>query len=274
MSLKAKKKLTWLGLARAAQSLSEVKGEIELLKENVGSWENFEDGVDDQTQYSEFNTYLQNNGFTSTEADTFIQKIKNNFTDDDNSGTTWDEFHDFVVDTADSYEEFQNQFGNQNTLTSDLEVKDGANKGNSAAGIKVFDSAGVTRDGVDVPAGAVEVFGTEVHFSKTDNTTDGSVDPGTISYSNLRTDDSDDVVDVGQSITISADVENTHDSEQQISTALTEDGFVIRAESFRVQANSNRTISFTVTKDEYVCHDYQIAGLSPITVCWEPSELI
>lgn len=280
--LKAKDKLLWLGMKRAAQSLSDVKEEMEKLRNTVGEYTTFQDALQngydldgDGTKeaidsFSDFKTYLKDNGWTQSEADSFVEKIKNSYTDEDSDGTVFDEFKDYVLNEAESYTEVKNSFNSNTTVSGDTETDDGT----KVAGIKFYENGGVTRDGVQVPEGATEVFGTEIHFSKSNPPTqEDSDDSDLFNVSNIRTDDSDNVVTVYQDITISADIENTGSYVEFFAASLKEDGEGIKTKTFKIGPGSTKTVDFTLSKSEYVCHDYQINTSGTITVCWAPEGL-
>lgn len=267
MSLEPNEKLIWMGIKRPSQTASEVQTEINLLESGVGDYDAFQTGVSNQSSYSEFKTYLTNNGFTSDQADDFISKVKNNFTDEDSSGTSWDEFQDFVVNQTDSYEEFMTGFGSLNTIGSEQTTQDG----DKIAGIRFFESDGITKDGIAAPLGSVEVFGKEVHFSETGNVS-SSVDP--VTFSNIQSDATDDVGTIGDTITISADVSNPNSTSQDIIVTFSEDGSHLDDKVITIGGNSTVTVSFTVTKSEAQCHDYSIGSSSELTVCWAPSGIL
>lgn len=283
--VKEKEKLVWLGIKRASQQQSEVTKEIEKLKKNVGDYDTFQAHLDaydldgdstdeDISNFSQFKTYLQDHGFSADEADTFIEKIKNNFEDVGGDGSKYDDFEDFVQNDSDTYTELKSAFNSQPSYASELETPDGE----PAAGVRTFDRDGVSYDGVTVPAGGIEMWGVEVHFSETEvvksNTGSGSTGSGsTFSVSNFQTDDADDEVELNQSLTFSADITNNGDYTEFYVATLTEDGTAIRSENMQIGPGNTKTVEFTVTKDEYLCADYKIDTAGPITACWIPSNL-
>jgi hypothetical protein len=276
-TLTEEKKLIWAGLKRAQQDFNTGDNEISKIESNI-SWATFqghldaydidEDGTDeDISSYPEFKTYLGlEHGFTTEEQDTFVDKIKANFSDEDSSGTSYDEFEEYVENEATSFSQLTNQFSTTNTFSTETKTEDGE----PVAGIRVHDSAGVSYAGVPVEAGTTEVFGRRVEFSQQEPP---RAEDGTISYANLTTDDADNVVNVFASIEISADVTNSNTGDRQVTVTLTEDGSVLKEKTVTINGGSTQNVSFTVTKTEYVCHDYSIGGLSAVTVCWAPSGL-
>jgi len=275
--LTAEKKLIWAGLKRAQQDLSTVKKEIDKLSSNV-DWATFQghldaydldnDGNDeDISDFTQFQTYLETeHGFTADEATTFIDKIKNSFSDTDSSGSVYDEFEDYVEGTATSFTQLQNKFGTTTSVTTEQKTEDGQ----PVAGIRVHDTAGVSYAGVNVEPGTTEVFGRRIEFSQQDPP---RAEDGDISYSNLATDDADNVVTVFADIEISADVTNTNSGDRKVTVALTRDGSVVQERTVTVNGGGTKTVAFTESYDSSVCYDYSIGGLSPITVCWVPAGL-
>lgn len=253
----------WAGLKRAVTELSTVRTEISLIEDNIGSFSQYQSDISGFTSHSDHETYLQNNGFTADEASAFTSKIQANFTDDDSSGTEWDEYNAFVQSVS-SFEELKNGFSSESQLASDSEDA----QGQSVAGIRTFDTAGVTKDGVSVPAGATEVYGAEIHFSQTGF---DHFDTQPETFSNLTTDDADNVLTIGSTVTISADVTNPNSFGIKAVAVLNEDGSTIDSDTVVLAASQTKTVSFQVRKDEYVCHDYAIADLSAVTICWAPA---
>lgn len=271
-SLSEEKKQVWAGLRRAQQDESVVVGEFNRLANNVGDYSTFKSdldsydgGIDDFTDLKAYLTDGSKGDFSSDEADAFIDKIQNSFTDEDSSGSVYDEFED-AAESASSYDELKNEFG---TAVS-LEYGETAD-GESVAGIRVLEGGGVTHAGVSTNVTTTEVFGRRIEFSQSNA---ARAEDGQINFSNLRTDDADNVVPVGATITISVDVQNTNSGGRSVSVALTLDGSVEKEKTVNVPGGTTVTVDFDVREDEYVCYDVAVADLSPITVCWAPSEIL
>lgn len=281
--VKEKEKLIWLGVKRPSQTQSSAEGEIEKLRDNVGDYSTFQneldaydldgDGTDeDISSFSDFKTYLKDYTFSQQGADDFVTKIQNNFEDTDADGSKYDDFESFVQNDSDSYSELKSAFDSQSSFGTELETEDGQ----QAAGVRTFENDGVTYDGISVPAGSVEMFGREVHFSQSGTTKsgDGSGSTGgdsVFTVDNFQTDDSDDVVDIYQTITFSADITNNGSYHEFFVASLTEDGDTLNNKNLKIAPGSTRTVEFDVTKDEYFCADYKINTAGPITACWAPS---
>jgi len=276
-ALTEEKKLIWAGLKRAQQDFNSGSTELSKIESNI-SWATFqghldaydidEDGTDeDISSYPEFKTYLGlEHGFTTEEQDTFVSKLQATFTDEDASGTSYDEFEAYVENEATSFNQLTNQFSTTTTFATETKTEDG----DPVAGIRVHDSSGVSYAGVPVDPGTTEVFGRRVEFSQQ---APSRAEDGTISYANLTTDDPDNAVNVYAYIEISADVTNTNSGDRKVTVTLTEDGSVLKEKTITLNGGATQTVSFSVVKDEYVCHDYSIGGLSAVTVCWEPAGL-
>lgn len=274
--LKPEKKLVWLGFKNPQQDQSQVQSEVQTLKDNVGDWATFQGDLDSYdldgdgtaeniSNYSQFKTYLTQNGFSSSEADAFVQKIKNSFTDDNNSGTTYDEFEAYVETEASSYQEFKTVFSSGTGLTSEQKTKDGG----AAAGIEIHDSQAVSKDGVNLPPGTVEVYGNRIEFSQTDSVV---TDEAIMSYSGMTI--SDQTPEKYQQITIEATVKNIGAVGGDAFPQLKIDGAVKKSKGPIYLLNGqSTTVSFTWTFDELVSVPVSIASLEPKTVSVVPEGL-
>jgi len=276
--LQAQQKLQWLGLSSAAESLSDVQEEVELLQQNLPDFSTFLDhlqnGYDyngDGTKesldsYPSFDDYLAEGsdsiGFTTDEADSFIEKIKQNFSDEDSSGTSFDEFKEFVINETVSFESIKTGFGTSTELTSDTTTS----SGQAAAGVRFHETAGVTRNGVSVPAGTTEVYGKEVHFSQSSAPTEEE-ETGSIDFKNIST--SDDFPFIDETVTISVDIENTQNESADVVATFLEDGTRIDARTLRVGANSTRFISFEISYGTMQFHEYSIKNSDTVSVQWQ-----
>lgn len=263
--LSERKKLVWAGLKKDRSDRSVIAKEVELLKEHVGDWETYQGDVtggedgDGLTSYGEFNTYLTDAGFTQDEADTFEQKVKDNY-------DSWSDHEGFVGTQAQSYAGYKNGFGTAVGLQGETETEDGEPVG----GVRVHDSAGVSYAGVPVEAGTVEIFGRRVEVSQQ---APPRAEDGTINYSNLTV-EPDTVVDVYNEVTITADVENTNSGARRETVTLTEDGDVVAEKTVDIPANTTETVVFSREKTETQCNDYAIGPLTPETICWVHPGLI
>lgn len=278
--LKSQQKLQWLGLSEAAQSLSEIKLETNLLEDNLRYYEDFQNNlengydIDDDNEveqiedFTTFDSYLQEIGFTEGEADAFIEKIKNNFEDTDSSGSIFDEFKEYALNEAQEFSTLSTGFGSNTEYTGESETEEGV----AAAGIKFHDSGGVTRNGVSVPPGSTEVFGREVHFSQsappsTEDTGSGSG----INYSNIGYEPQ--FPTVGDSATVSVDVENTYSTEATVRIPFKEDGVVIDDKSITLPATGSTTVSFAVSQFEEGYWEYKIGNSDGVFIAWDPEEV-
>lgn len=259
--LQEKEKLTWLGMKRAAQSLSEVKEEIEKLRDSVSGYDQFQQDLEDSVDsYADFEAYLQDKGWTQSETDAFIEKIRNNF-------ESYTDFENYVIDQT-SFDQLKSGFGSQNSMTSELESEEGG----AAAGFRVFENGGVTKDGEPVPPGAVEIWGREVHFSQSPPT---QAQKEALEYSNFRTNvDEGDVVDVYDEVVMRVDITNPNPFNIPVVLSLNEDGSTLKTRQVTLPESSTTTHSFRVMKTEHQCHDYDIQGEGEQLICWVPPGLV
>jgi len=271
------KKLVWLGFKNPQQNENQATSEIQKLKDNVGDYSTFQSNLDaydldgdgteeDISSFSEFKTYLEDNGFQSLEADAFIDKIKNNFEDSGGDGSKYDDFEDYVQKQSSSYEELQTQFNSGTGLTGEQETDDG----DSAAGIQIHDQQAVSKSGVNLPPATVEIYGNRVEFSQTDSVV---TDEAIMSFSNLLIDDQ--TPNKYQTITISADIENIGAVSGDAYPQLKIDGEVVKAKGpiFLLNGEST-TVEFPWSFNELVSVDVTIARLEPKTVSVVPEGLV
>lgn len=274
--LSENKKLVWLGFKNPQQDVNQAGTDIQKLKDNVGDWSTFQghldaydldgDGTDeDISDYTQFQTYLEDNGFTSLEAQAFIDKIKNAWSDEDSSGSSYDEFEAWVENTGTSYEQFQSQFGTTAGLTGEEETSEGE----KVTGVIFHDEQGVSKAGVNLPPGTVEIFGNRVEFSQTEDIETGEP---LMSYSNLNIDNQ--TPSKYETITITADLKNIGDVSGDAYPQLKIDGSVEKAQGpiFLLNGEST-TVSFTYFFTELVSVDVSIADLDPLTVSVIPEGL-
>lgn len=256
--MEAEEKLVWLGIKTNAAKVNQLAADVQQLKETIGDWGTFQDLVENQTDsYSELKTELVDNyGWSSDDADAFISRLQNEF----------NSYNDFQSDVGgfESYEDLQSLFDSASTFTGDSMTE----TGQPAAGIRIHESDGVSYAGVSVPPGTTEVFGSRIEFSQQDPVR-GAQDP--VTYANFSSDDADDVATVRSSITFSADVTNPNGFPIEAEVPLQEDGSVISAKTISFGANETKSVSFTVTKNDYICADYAIGNTSTILACWVPA---
>ena len=145
-------KLIKLGLRSPNQTQSAGSEAIEKLKNKISEeWATFQENFEDAnlSSFDDFETWLTNNGFDSDTA----TNIRNQF---EQKYASFSDFKTKVIDDFESFADFENDFASNTGLRSDREDAD---TGLSAAGIKVFEEAGVGRSGQSIPAGGVEVYG-------------------------------------------------------------------------------------------------------------------
>jgi len=267
--LSSDKKLVWLGFKNPQQDVNQAGTDLQKLKDNVGDFGTFQDQLDaydldgdgsdeDISDFTQFKTYLEDNGFTSLEADSFIQKIKNSFEDADEDGSKYGDFETYVQDTATSYEELQSQFGSTSGMTGETETADGE----KVTGIIFHEEVGVSKDGVNVPPGTTEIIGNRIEFSQTDQIETGEP---LMSYSNLQV--SETTPYTYETITISADLENIGDVSGDAYPQLKVDGEVVKAQGpiFLFNGEST-TVEFEYSFEELVSVEMTIDTLESQTV--------
>lgn len=255
-------KLVMLGLKQPTHQSSAASGIIGNLQAAFGDdYDDFKSAyeADDPQDFDDFQSFLTDNDVDDAEA------IRNAFEDN------WDDdFADFDADirSFESYVDLENAFGSGSELRSNLVDEDGF----PAAGIKVFESAGLGREGQLIPSGGVEVFGNEVYFSEVEPVVDVD-DPGDevddttyqFDYSNLEIEPTTTPTP-GQTITVSAVVSNPSSFSRSESVQLRVDDEVDSSEFVLLPAQEATSVEFEWSSADYVSVDITIGPLDPITV--------
>jgi len=232
-------KLVKLGLRSPNQTQSAGSETIEKLKNQIAEeWATFQENFEDAnlSSFDDFETWLVDNGFAADTA----ANIRNQF---EQKYSSFSAFSDKVINDFESFTDFEHDFASNTGLRSDREDSE---TGLSAAGIKVFEEAGVGRSGQSIPAGGVEVYGSEVHFSETSSvreTSDesaGTEDP--VVWDNLSVEPNG--LQTGDTITVEADLTNNTGYQGRIVAELIVDGTVELTKAREVPGNSTVTITF------------------------------
>jgi len=260
--LTKEQKLVWLGLRQPTKQ--EFDGQqiaIDLQEAFGGDWDDFLSAYEDAniSNFNEFEQFLIDNGISERRA----QTIRNNF---ENKFDSFSEFDSFIKDT-DSYNEFNIEYTSSNEFRSDITNE----VGRSAAGIKVYESAGVGRNGQEIPQGGTEIWGKEVYISESvadpDNDDPGDSDGETtfeFQYSNLTV--SDTAVEVAETLTVECDIENISSQTRQETVQLYIDDIVRDAKASRLRSGQGATVSFEIDFTEYGQYEVTIGPLSPKTI--------
>lgn len=252
MGLNQRVKLVWLGVKSPSISTSSFNDPY-LQLQNLYSFSEIQDKfTNDWSSYSDYKSDVdasnRNDGKGITNYFDWEQKLKKIYND-------WGNHEDHFVNQYNSYSDFRAEFSEDKQLVSE-EVD---------AGVRIFDTKGETEDGITAPAGSVEIFGEEIHFSDTGG---GSRDDqsGDIVVDNISA--SNHSPDVGVSVTISADVTNNSNTVFSGPLSLYEDGFEFKSNSVVVNDGESTSIEFTVTKNEPEVFAYRIATSNLIEVQW------
>jgi hypothetical protein len=222
----------------------------------------FSDDVQGLSSYSEFETYLQDtHGFSAGEASTFREQLESKY-------ASFTDFQD-SLSTFDSYEEWENSLSWGETVGGESTDEDGR----LVSGFRFHDESGVTREGVRVPAGTVEIFGEEIHTSNTSPPVEEESSGSLFSWANESY--SPDVPTPYDPVTISADVTNNGSYAEPFVAALKVDGPVVdESDLVKIGPGNTRTFEFTYRFDEVGNYDVQISSSATQTIPVAPEGLI
>jgi hypothetical protein len=203
--------------------------------------------------YDEFKSYLQDNGFSADEADTFVSKVEKEYTD-------FNTFRNEVLADDSPGSAARNAVGHQTTVGSD-----------DGLGIKVFEEAGEAADGTAMAAGdvAVRTAGkvnvVQAPFSGGGGDGEVSVGATTASASS---------VGVGETVRLSAPAENTGSTEASATVRLSVDAValggdrsgVVASRTVTVPPGETRNVTFSYAPPKAGEYDLRIGDGSPATV--------
>lgn len=259
-------KLVKLGLRSPNQTQSAGSEVLEKFKQKIAeSFKTFQENFEyaNLSSFGDFETWLVDNGFTQTDA----TNIRNSF---EKKYSSFSDFKTAVIDDFGSWEDFENDFASNTGLRSDRENENGL----AAGGIKVYEEDGIGRNGQDIPAGGVEIYGKEVHFSQsgavkqTKEESSGTEDP--IVWSNLSV--SPTGVRIGDTVDVEADVTNNTGFVGNVVAELIVDGTVKDKKTRELSGNTTITVSFEYTGGEDGTGSFDIgiskAGTEEVTVIY------
>lgn len=239
-------KLVKLGLRSPNQTQSAGEETTATFKDEIAEeWDTFQEKFEDANlgSFDDFETWLINNGF---DADT-AANISNNF---ESKYGDWSTYNSKIINEYDSYTDFENDFASNSGFRSTRETDTGL----SAGGIKVYEEDGVGRSGQSIPAGGVEVYGKEIHFSQsgavkeTPDESAGVSDP--VVWDNLNV--TPNLPNPGETITVEADVTNNTGLTANTVAQLLVDGSVAKTRERPIPANATKTITFEETVADIV----------------------
>mgnify|MGYP006285738001 CR=1 FL=1 len=280
MPLNTEQKLIWLGLNNIAgqeqawkQALDSLKSlyDFDEIKDKFqNDWDSFSDyasdvNADNRTGdggIDEYQTWENKLVSVYTEVD----NVKNPTTEEKEEA--WSEHEAKFLSEYEDYSDFENEFSTSMAITGTRRTSDG----DTAAGVRIHDSPGRTKDGFTVPEGTVEVFGGEIHFSQTGKQRSGAGEGGTTSptivYRNLSV--SNLTPDIGESITVTAEVKNEGESHTSVVVAYKEDDEVVQEKSRFLRAKQVQEVEFTASKDEQQSVEVSVGDTESKTVVWIP----
>lgn len=206
--------------------------------------EGFDDYRESLEDFEDFAVEVRNG---ETRADKFVSRLEILF-----------ESFDAYVDYTGEQESFDEYAAN---IISPDGVFDVDNN-DKPFGIIIHRDEAVSRDGVPVPAGTVEIVGTEVHVSGyVENTDAEQVDnrSGKIEVVEVSTDKQS--YTIGESVIITATVENTGDVTDKRSIPFSVNGEIVETRKVVLTANSTAEIEVEYVTDESAELEIDVDGL-------------
>lgn len=255
-SLTSKEKLKALGVSAPAVQNNPYLSEFEAIEEY--GFSQFQTDVSGQASYSEFDTYLVDTiGLSSTKATQFRSRMEQKYTDFSDFQTTLSGFSNI--------DGWINSFSWGTTIGGDATTDDGSTV---AGGIRVHNEAGVTYDGENIPAGGLELFGSEIHTSQS-----GASSTKASSFATTNLQASNTTPDVFEDVIYTADITNNNSFEDTASAKLTENGEVVATKTVSIGGTSTKQVAFTRRYEEVQSVDVKINEAGPVEVQVIPEEL-
>jgi hypothetical protein len=262
-NLKPVDKLNALGIKFPQAQRNPLREEFNALKSGIDSltdgFTTFQNDVSNQSSFDEFETYLESTlGLSAETAATLRNKISVKYGDFSTFQTELNSFSTF--------NEWENSFIWGDLLGGET-TADGVNKN---SGIRFHSEAGLTQDGVEVPAGSVEIFGPEIHFAHTGQTADVESDKSTIlNWSNMSVDASS--ITLGTTSTFSADITNNGSYPETVTPGLFIDHELVATKDLvTVGAGDSKTITFGYTFGDLGVYEVKINKTSTVSVTVSP----
>lgn len=267
--LTEEQKLVMLGLKNPSRQHSDGENISIQLEGEFGDFEGFQDAFLDEFpdaadgSFDDFEDWLASqDGIDDDLAETIRNEYEDTFED-------FETLHETIED-GESFFDLEVNFERSVSLESELTDEDGQ----SVAGIQLYESGGLGRDGQSIPEGGVEIYGQEVHFSQAtpdvddEDPGDKDDDTGTtyqFAYSDLEF-DPDRTPTPNQTVTVSAQVTNDAARPRAESVALYVDGEEYASEYVSLTALDITTVEFEWSHPDYDSFEIGIGPLTPETV--------
>lgn len=245
------KKLKWLGAKRDGDDESEVQAEISRLKETVGEFDQYQVFVDGSASLSDHEQRLvDEHGWPGPDAELFSQEI-------DNAFDGWSAYDNYINNQVDSYSSMKNDFPSEVVFggietTSDGEV---------AVGVRMHDEAGISKKGVELPAGTIELFGYRLEISQLADPDPKEED---IAYGSVQVNPSEPTT--GEEFDVFCDITNNDENGVLIYPQLVVNGVVEEQQEVELDAGETKEVRFSYTQPDTTRLDVQIDDQGPVEV--------
>jgi hypothetical protein len=255
-----KEKLVKLGLRSPNQSESALAGTKQILQDNIAEeWSVFQSDFESagSTSFDEFESWLTGNGIGTTSATNIRNAMETKY-------ASWSEFDDKIRNTYTEWGDFENDFAANTVLRSNRTTDSGL----SAAGVKLYNEAGVGRGGQSIPAGGVEIYGKQIHFSQTLTVQDDPDDGGggvaePITYANMT--GPTGAFSPDGPYTYTADVTNNTSFTGSVVVDFIKDGVVQKSQTVTLAGGEEKVVSFDYYFFNVGEFEFSIGPLDPIT---------
>lgn len=245
-------KLTWMGLKRAGDDQSAVQAETTRLEKTVGEFDEYQSFVDNRADLADHEETLvdEYEDWPQADAETFTTKI-------DNAFDTWGAYDNFINVQASTYGSMKEGFPSEVTFGGIETTGDGE----VAVGIRLHDEAGVSKKGLSLPPGTIELFGQRLEVSQMGPP---SVTERDLAFGEVQVNPAEPVVD--EAFDVYADITNNSDTDIRVFPQLVINGVVQDQIAVDIDQGATEEARFTYTQSAVARLAVQIDSTDPVEV--------
>lgn len=245
------KKLKWLGAKREGDDESEIEGEINRLERTVGEFDAYQIFVDESADLEAHEDGLvDEHDWPAPDAELFSTKI-------DNAFDGWEAYDNYINVQVDSYSGMKDDFPSE-VVFGGIET---TGDGELAVGIRMHDEPGVSKAGVRLPAGTIELFGQRLEISQM---AEPDPEERDLEYGEVQVEPADPVVD--EAFEVFCTITNNADTDVRVFPQLVVNGVVEAQDSVDIPEGETEEVRFSHVQPRITRLEVQIDGEEPVDV--------
>ncbi|UTF55976.1 hypothetical protein [Natronosalvus rutilus] len=245
------KKLKWLGAKRDGDDESEVKAEINRLERTVGGFDQYQIFVDESADLADHEFRLiREQGWPEPDAELFTSKIDNSFDD-------WWAYDNYINVQVDSYRAMKGDFPSE-VVFGGIET---TGDGEVAVGVRLHDEAGVSKAGLSLPPGTIELFGSRLEISEMKEPDPEEED---LAYGAVEVEPAEPIVD--EEFEVFCPITNNSDTDVRVFPQLVVNGVVEEQVEVDIAQGATEEARFSYVQPRISRLEVQIDGEPPVEV--------